>query len=305
MRQWIVMGLLFCSMSSVSQAEEKEHSFIIHRDPVLGEMVEVPKGDFILEFPKISYHIKMPYSFLIQRYEVAVEDYFKFLWKVKKAQQYLVPSRFPDGEFSLSEVVFEELWPAYLETWHESDHSKQLPVVGVTSEQAELYCADTDIGRARLPMRNEWEKAAVRKADRGAGPNGEDVLRVESFQQYRPEVVSDPDEFLLKRHIDVYKDLLYPVGSHSDDESAYGAMDMAGSVGEWVVRWTDVVDNRWAKGGNDPWRRWINDNRAVRFVRLKEGFGFKDVPDKSIENLRAAFWIGFRCVKRLDYPSAF
>jgi len=48
MRQWIVMGLLFCSMSSVSQAEEKEHSFTVHRDPVLGEMVEVPKGDFIL-----------------------------------------------------------------------------------------------------------------------------------------------------------------------------------------------------------------------------------------------------------------
>ncbi|MBP7999491.1 MAG: SUMF1/EgtB/PvdO family nonheme iron enzyme [Chloroflexi bacterium] len=89
------------------------------------------------------------------------------------------------------------------------------PVQGVIWPNAAAYCAW--VGR-RLPTEAEWEKAA-RGTDGRLYPWGD----------------TSPEQ--LQVNVNFRVGDVAPVGTHADDISPYGALDMGGNVLEWVADW--------------------------------------------------------------------
>ncbi|MBK9054309.1 MAG: SUMF1/EgtB/PvdO family nonheme iron enzyme [Chloroflexi bacterium] len=89
------------------------------------------------------------------------------------------------------------------------------PVQGVIWPNAAAYCAW--VGR-RLPTEAEWEKAA-------RGPDG----RLYPWGDTSPEQ--------LRVNVNFRVGDVAPVGTHPDDVSPYGVLDMGGNVLEWVADW--------------------------------------------------------------------
>ncbi len=92
------------------------------------------------------------------------------------------------------------------------------PVQGVIWPNAAAYCAW--VGR-RLPTEAEWEKGA-------RGTEG----------RLYPWGDTSPDR--LQVNVDFHVGDVAPVGTHPDDVSPYGALDMGGNVLEWVADWYEV-----------------------------------------------------------------
>jgi formylglycine-generating enzyme required for sulfatase activity len=93
------------------------------------------------------------------------------------------------------------------------------PVVGVTAHEAEAYCAWVGAVKnqsVRLPTEEEWEYAA-RGEDSRAFPWGD------SFVKTFTNVVEN-------EHLS-----LMDAGSHTQDSSPFGVMDMCGNAQQWTA----------------------------------------------------------------------
>ncbi|MEK7375280.1 MAG: formylglycine-generating enzyme family protein [Thermodesulfobacteriota bacterium] len=106
------------------------------------------------------------------------------------------------------------------------------PVVNVSFEDAKAYAAwksKRDGIEYRLPFEDEWEKAA-RGTDGRLWPWGNifDPLKCNTEEFWKAKGIAKPGEIRTM-----------PVGSFPAGRSAFGVLDMAGSVWEWTQSWYD------------------------------------------------------------------
>ena len=163
------------------------------------------------------------------------------------------------------------------------------PVIHVSWTDANAYCS---WATRRLPTEAEWEKAADwddQRNRRNAFPWGNEFNgNLLNFCDKNCSFAGD------KSSDDGFKTTA-PVGSFPGGASAYGALDMAGNVWEWVSDWYDTYDKSPAANPKGPesgtYRvlrggSWSNTMSHVRAAERGNG-----VPWNSY------FDVGFRCAR--------
>jgi formylglycine-generating enzyme required for sulfatase activity len=185
-------------------------------------MCYIPSGSFYLGMRKAFDRMQRVYlpPFFISRYEVTIREYLKFWKSLKSAElrrRYLGRYLFSNGDFK------------YLPMWDENGKlnkkfTPDMPVVGISGEAAEAYCAWLSKKRGlelRLPTNLEWEKAA-------RGVDG----RMFSWGNSH-----NVDSALCWDNISARKKypIAAPVGSFPQDKSIYGVMDLTGNVHEYTT----------------------------------------------------------------------
>jgi formylglycine-generating enzyme required for sulfatase activity len=172
-------------------------------------MVLVPAGEFLMGEDSRKYAVGDPMhnyapihrvfvdAFYIDKYEVTVSQYAKFLEETHRAE------------------------PRF---WNEAklERDGRRPVIGVAWDDANAYCQWTG---KRLPTEAEWEKAA-------RGPDG----RKYPWGNNEPKRAYANYDWYGIRSWQGYETLA-PVGTYEAGKSPYGVYDMAGNVWEWVSDW--------------------------------------------------------------------
>jgi serine/threonine-protein kinase len=149
------------------------------------------------------------------------------------------------GDDGRHEPCVQKLTQGRRATARRSVDGFRLPVVGVSFEDAEAYCAAQAAitGLAlRLPTEDEWEKAA-RGVDARQYPWG--GTYDPGFANWRGSLPGPGS--------------LEEVGTYGMDESVYGVRDLCGGAGNWCSGWFDeelglrpVRGNHWSTADPRP-----------------------------------------------------
>ncbi len=221
-------------------------------------MALVPAGEFLMgssaEGPE---HPVFVDAFAIDKYEVAIVRYGKFLEATKRNEPF----------------YWGEVQPA-----RDGDR----PVIGVDWFDSDAYCRWAG---KRLPTEAEWEKAA-RGWDKRKYPWGSEEPN-SLFANFNGDG---------KRSWQGVN-TLSPIGSFEAGKSPYGLYDMAGNVWEWVADWYDVNyyrtgANRNPKGPEKGTMKvirggaWLTSADNIRTTRRNN-----DPP------MNRFLYVGFRCAQ--------
>jgi formylglycine-generating enzyme required for sulfatase activity len=237
-----------------------------------GRMVLVKAGAFLMgdaegrPNEQPVHTVNLNYDYYIDKYEVTNREYAAFCQATGRA----LPTN---------------------PLWDEQYFAKNpgSPVVGVSWEDAKAYA---DWAGKQLPTEAEWEKAASWSPQASDAspqwkrrwPWGNTAEKRATFATQHPT----------------------PVGQAAGGGSAYGVMDMAGNVAEWVS------DTYQAYPGNStPDANYGQNLRVVRGGSfgspepnaVRTTIRYYTAPTFSAQDLTTRSWlIGFRCVVRADNP---
>ena len=184
------------------------------------------------------------------------------------------------------------------------------PVVGVSWEQADAYCAwRTDLYLAekkcsldgfegyRLPTEAEWEFAAR---------NGRSEL-IYPWYSDKTHTTDGLAHANFRASKDL-KDLMSPVASFLPNR--FGLYDMAGNAAEWTTTtFTESVDRMADEANPDfSYRAVLADPRVLKRKSVKGG-SWKDSTvksgDRSVEfQDKGRSFIGFRCVRTWSFDES-
>jgi formylglycine-generating enzyme required for sulfatase activity len=251
------------------EREDPETRRLLTFAKTLDGMVYVSPGPFVMgskpggeaepdELPQRT--VTLP-GFFIDKTEVTNKAYARFVatGKAPRPRHWTYPVRQPDGKVKKS--YDPEL----------DDH----PVIKLTWREARAYARWRG---GDLPTEAEWEKAA-RGTDGRTFPWGEG-------RNVKAHILISPSALRLRR----YKTA--PVGTHGDDRSPYGVLDMAGNVNEWVR--SHLLPYPGAPKG----LRLKTGRRVIRGGAYR--WPFRDARcaarDGAPESDYSSAWIGFRVV---------
>ncbi len=193
------------------------------RERPADDQVLIPAGPVTLGDPDLPgsrpQRVVEVAAFAIDRYEVTNARYAEFVRATQRRAPYV-----------------HENWAA-IYNWYKDQPApgmEEIPVVLVTWVDADAYCRWA--GR-RLPTEAEWERA-------GRGSDGRRYPWGNLWDSRKTNVVSRLSGPLeTEAQWDAFeaawtgskKPEIHPVGSHPDDRSPFGVMDLAGNVSEWVA----------------------------------------------------------------------
>jgi formylglycine-generating enzyme required for sulfatase activity len=257
-------------------------------------MVLVRAGEFLMgsaPTDKLAHLSEQPQrrlrlgGFYIDRFEVTVAQYDRFLADVEKAGHVACDPGEPKG------------WRHRAASGGRTRYAKpDHPVTDVSWYDAAAYCGWAG---ERLPTEAEWEKAA-RGKEGGVYPWGnappdarllgnfadEASCRAPGSPRRAQEFVAGLDDRYSKTA---------PVGSFPDGASPYGVEDMAGNVVEWVA-------TRFDEHFRDVERGSAAHDEAKKLWAITKGGSFQSLPRqlRSAWRARAALRerndaLGFRC----------
>lgn len=215
-----IVFCLFFLASCYKKAESVKENSNISVFPIVGEMVLIPKGEFIMGasekygvlgvevcgscVPEHQVYLK---SFYIDKYEVTVSQYKVFM----SAARHSPPLQWT------SLYMKDSPLPAVRETE---------PITDVSWYDADAYCQW--VGK-RLPAEEEWEKAA----------RGTDGRRFPWGNEWKEEIANTIEYYFKHNKKEVYISTftVAEAGSFKGDVSPYGVYDMGGNVLEWTSSW--------------------------------------------------------------------
>jgi formylglycine-generating enzyme required for sulfatase activity/CheY-like chemotaxis protein len=243
------------------------------------EMVKIPAGDYMYQYSPAT----MDHTFYIDKYEVTFGQYLDFLRAVTKAgtdEKWRHPQD-PKKDTDHQPLDWANIFKCikYQKPYNKEMLTLDDPVFNIDWYDAQAYAKWAG---KRLPDEHEWEKAA-------RGPKGNlfpwgNTFETKANNSTAPEGV---DRYSLPKHF------LMVVDQMPEDQSPYGAYNMAGNVSEWtnnIVPSEKISSQKVAviRGANFR----TNSEEHVMLTHRNTDYvpGTRD------------FWIGFRCVS--DTPPA-
>jgi len=199
----------------------------VHVMPFLADMVKVPAATFVMgsdhdgKGEKPAHAVKLTHAFYMDRIEVRADAYAACV---------------EEGACPVNRVHAGEL----VETAYGCNTDKERPTHPancIDRMQASSYCAFV---RKRLPTEAEWEYAA-RGSDGREFPWGNTPPTTCAMAILTGMAGACGD-----------RKGTWEVGTTADGKSAFGALDMAGNVWEWVADGWDAYPTAAADGGSAP-----------------------------------------------------
>ena len=238
-------------------------------------------------------------AFNIDTYEVTNKQYKTYIMKTRKMLPYLwMANGYVISEGQLKSLDIKKLRKMATDVFaldldarkmdkaslldamiKKQTQQDSLPVSSISWFAAKDYC---EWRESRLPSEAEWEKAA-------RGPGG---FEYPWGNEWDPKITNTGDD-------GNWDDGLAPVGSYKNNQSPYGAYDMAGNVWEWVDDWYEPY-----KGSSYKVDAFGSKNRVLRgggggVGHYAISYFFRAATRQFSEPEMESEDVGFRCVSDL------
>jgi formylglycine-generating enzyme required for sulfatase activity/CheY-like chemotaxis protein len=243
------------------------------------EMAPIPAGPFVFQDAKEQ----MDHSYYIDKYEVTLGQYLKFLKAVDQAgsdAQWRAPGQKGEKDHQPADwadhMAGQQRVPGIFsaiknhQAYYKEYVTLDFPVFNIDWYDAQAYAKWAG---KRLPTEREWEKAA-------RGPNGQLFPWGNTFQRLANTAVTGTPNSFIRGTVQM------TVDQSTGDRSFYGVYDMAGNLSEWTSDLANSsriseVQVAVIRGANFQTRALDHEKLTFRSTEY--------VPESRY------VWLGFRC----------